>query len=77
MLGPWLAVSTSTDQRATMFRIAFDTQGGLRMRKLASVVTSVADVADLAVLRPTGRPPLMAISGIGLELLQLPASQGS
>jgi hypothetical protein len=65
-------ISTSTDQRLTRWRFVEQRDESARLERMSSLVTSVADVADMAVLSDNGDTPgetLVAISGIGLEVL--------
>ena len=61
-------VSTSTDQRCTLWRYDTTTQA---IDRLGSVITEVADVADLAVTRRSSEPALIGVCGLGLQLLQI------
>ena len=58
-------MSTSTDQRVTLWRMC-----GSELKRLSSRIGSVADVADLAVLPLTGESWLVGISGIGVEVFE-------
>ena len=61
-------VSTSTDQRCTLWRSDAKTQV---IDRLSSIITEVADVADLAVTRRSSEPALIGVCGLGLQLLQM------
>jgi hypothetical protein len=67
-LAPGIFVSTSTDQRCTLWRHDSTTQA---IDRLNSVITEVADVADLAVTRRSREPALIGVCGLGLQLLQV------
>lgn len=69
-------ISTSTDQRAMTWRLpSVERDGIVRMH---SVITQVADVACLNVLKPTrwssvdSAGSLVAVSGMGLEMIRIP-----
>lgn len=67
-VAPGTFVSTSTDQRCTLWRHNATTQA---LDKFSFVMTEVADVADLAVTRRATEPAWIGVCGLGLQLLQV------
>lgn len=67
-MAPDTFVSTSTDQRCTLW--GYDSKMQRIVRK-SSVVTEVADVADLAVAKASSGRALLGVCGMGLQLLEI------
>lgn len=73
MLGPHTFVSTSTDQRLTSWRLLEGDSDEPKIVRVASTVTSVADIADISVLPSSdaSEHALVAVCGLGLEVLEV------
>lgn len=66
-------VTTSTDQRLTAWTVLANNTEERSIQRVASIVTSVTDVSDLAILEAANndQAALVTVVGIGLQMLRI------